>query len=227
MTPATPHGGIIIFLRAPRKGRVKTRLATALGDDTVLKLYTAFVSDVIAAAVETDLPVRLFFDPDDAETEIRDHFQTSLPLHPQKGADLGEKMANAFLDIFDWGFDRAILIGTDCPQITPHLLTTAMGELEKSAMVLGPSLDGGYYLIGFNGESFRNAMFQGMKWGTETVFTETLKQAERHGLSVGLSARLRDIDTAEDLTAYYRSQTVSASVCSATMTFLRSSHFDT
>ena len=224
MTCHRPHDGIIIFLRAPRKGTVKTRLACVLGDDTVLDLYMAFVRDVMTASVKTDFPVRLFFDPHDGGAEIRDHFQTSLPLHPQEGSDLGEKMGNAFMETFDSGWSRAILIGTDCPQITPRVLSTAMDELRQSAMVIGPSLDGGYYLIGFNKEAFRYDIFRDMEWGTERVLTKTLKRAESHGLSVGMSAEVRDIDTIEDLTAYYHSQmSLSAQAYSATMTRLLSS----
>ncbi|MBU0994553.1 MAG: TIGR04282 family arsenosugar biosynthesis glycosyltransferase [Proteobacteria bacterium] len=218
---------VILFLRAPRKGKVKTRLAKTLGDDTVLALYKFFVIDVLQAVERTGFPVVIYFDPDDAEDELRNWLDISHDMHPQIGTDLGEKMDHAFRETFSFGFLRSVLIGTDCPHIRPEIIETAQQNLTESDMVIGPSFDGGYYLIGFRKDTFSQSVFQHLPWGTETVLEKTLEICEKKGLSVKKLPGLQDIDTLDDLKSFYREKNKQPHTpeYSATLSYLSSIQF--
>ena len=133
----------------------------------------------------------------------------SLSLVEQKGGDLGERMAAAFKEAWSRGVKRAVIIGTDCPFIDNDLLARSLNLLDNNDAVLGPTYDGGYYLLGLNKdlptEEF-DLFFQDIAWGTPHVFQATLARAENARLSVSTLTRLHDIDTPEDL-KYFRHHT--------------------
>ena len=203
---AEPTDRIILFLKSFRAGHVKTRLASRLGDRGALEIYTAMVADLLAKLQPLrDLVVPYF----DALPGSADHsldYPPSIPsllsrglLKVQRGEDLGQRMSNAFEEVFAAGAERAVLIGSDIPQIDAELLEGYFAALRKFPLVLGPAADGGYYLIGFQGERFDAAVFQGIEWSTEHVLEQTLGKARSLGLPFHLGTELRDIDTIEDL----------------------------
>ena len=118
---------------------------------------------------------------------------------PQKGEDLGERMRNGFIQTFAEGFKRVILIGSDIPGLPLEFIEEAFTSLRDKDAVIGPSLDGGYYLIGFRNKTFSPKVFEGIPWSTEKVFEETMKVLEKERLTVHTLPRWRDIDTIEDL----------------------------
>jgi rSAM/selenodomain-associated transferase 1 len=118
---------------------------------------------------------------------------------PQQGVDLGERMKNGFTEAFDSGFKRVLLIGSDIPGLPLEFIEEAFASLKEKDAVIGPSLDGGYYLIGFRDEKFSPQVFKGILWSTERVFEETMKILEREGLTIHTLKPLRDIDTIDDL----------------------------
>ena len=126
-------------------------------------------------------------------------------LRRQRGADLGERMSSAFAEVFvRTGTDRVLLIGSDIPHITADLLEDYFSKLDEHDVVLGPAEDGGYYLVGLHRTSFTPALFEDIPWSTGRVRRETVRRAEKLGLSVYLGPTLRDIDTLEDLEVVLR-----------------------
>ncbi len=117
----------------------------------------------------------------------------------QIGENLGERMKNAFIEAFSMNFRRVVLIGSDIPGLPLEFIEEAFTSLEETDVVIGPSLDGGYYLIGFKDKKFCPAAFKGIPWSTERVFEETMKVLKREGLTVHTLQPQRDIDTIEDL----------------------------
>lgn len=213
---------LIVFLKIPEKGKVKTRLSKALDEDFVLELYKAFVSDL----VEKLKPVhhKLFFvwppakdsaDPFEKNAaliekgkyfaekinELEKLIMPDMPFYSQQGDHLGEKMANAFESVFDEGYERAVLIGTDIPEISCDIILKAFDLLESQKAVIGPSADSGYYLIGFSKSGFSKSVFDHIEWSSPKVLSQTLARMKSQGISLSFLPVLDDIDTIEDLRA--------------------------
>ncbi len=130
------------------------------------------------------------------ERKMRNWLGGELKYRPQCGADLGQRMKCAFEDALDEGCERIVIVGSDCPALTHQRMDEAFDALSESDVVLGPSRDGGYYLIALR----RSVdLFEGIEWGTGSVLTSTLEKAESAGLSVKQLGCLSDIDRPEDL----------------------------
>ncbi|HCY87521.1 MAG TPA: glycosyltransferase [Desulfobacteraceae bacterium] len=201
---------LIIFLRAPEPGRVKTRLAGAVGDQRALSLYKQFAAAVLAAADvwqanDRSSPrgreIRLFFYPENKIRMMQAWLGHDRHYLPQSGEDLGRRMANAMAAAFKAGADRCVLVGTDIPELKAHHLDEAFSGLKTSDVVLGPSFDGGYWLIGTCHGTFNPVIFEHIDWGTGTVFSSTTDRCRDHGLSMEILSFLRDVDTLADLNA--------------------------
>jgi hypothetical protein len=192
---------LIVFLRSPVSGRVKTRIAKVLGDEFTLGLYHAFLADL--AAVCRRVPARTVAACDGPEGETPEAFSGS-PCLVQRGHDMGERMFNAFADVFAMGFERAALIGSDLPDLPPERILGAFERLADADVVLGPAADGGYYLMGCRRNSLLLSLFSGMSWGGASVCADTIRRIEQAGLRPALVEPWRDIDTCEDLKRFYR-----------------------
>ncbi len=141
--------------------------------------------------------VTLFFDPPNKKRDIINWLNNNnYELSPQEGNSLGERMANAFDTVFSRGYRKAIIIGTDCIEISNDLISKAFQSLSKTEVVLGPSKDGGYYLIGLT--KIINKIFDGIQWSTKQVLTQTLDNLMAIDQSYQLLETLRDIDTIRD-----------------------------
>jgi len=186
---------IIIFVKAPRPGFVKTRLADAIGPRNACDAYCKLVNTLLDSLA--DLPhVELRFTPDDAESEISQWLYEAWTAVPQGGGDLGERMQRAITE----AQCPVILIGSDCPSIKLTDISDAREALDKHDVVLGPAVDGGYWLIGL--QVACPALFNGIQWSTDNVLKETLDGSEKAGLSVHLLRELADVDTVEDWAAF-------------------------
>lgn len=191
----------ILFFKYPERGAVKTRLARVLGDDPAYELYVRFLTDIAATAHEVEADtVIVYAGPDDA---VFSGFPSGRVIR-QRGSDIGERMYNAFLDVFALGFKRAVLIGSDSPDLPAGVINQALEKLASADVVLGPGTDGGYYLIGCNRDNLCESMFSGMPWSTDAVFTETLKLAARAGLVCAQLEPWSDIDEIDDLKQFYK-----------------------
>lgn len=197
---------LLIFVKYPQPGSVKTRLAKSLGEEHATAIYRLLTAETLAAAQASGFPVSLFYTP--ADERAHEYFAglawPGCSLVPQQGGDLGERMANAFANVFQGQSRKAVLIGSDTPGLSAGLFQQAFAVLDKSDSVIGPSPDGGYYLIGFNRDSFRRQLFENMIWSTEQVLRQTREKLASLNLSCRSLVPLNDIDTLDDLRAWYQ-----------------------
>jgi uncharacterized protein len=189
---------VAVFLRNPVLGKVKTRLANQVGEQQALIIYHQLLDIAFATLQKIEEDVILFL-TDHTEDFIDQPYEKLL----QSDGDLGAKMLSAFENLTK-GYVSVVLIGSDCPYLTPSLIKEAFDKLDKSDLVLGPSLDGGYYLIGMN--TPHPTIFDNIEWSTETVFTQTIERITKADLTYALLETLGDIDYYEDWEAYLESK---------------------
>ena len=211
---------ILLFIKAPVRGQVKSRLAAAIGNETALELYKNFILDIIDTVNKTGYPFRICYYPPDAGAEVSSWLAGQYRIMPQHGGDLGERMENAFTRCFSEGFERAILIGSDLPDLTPAVLQEAMSSLAENDVVIGPASDGGYYLIGFHKLTLLPRVFHAIPWSTGTVFQETTAILQNSSLSMHQAPKWNDVDTVEDLRALCKRSKGTEFDTSRTMTYL-------
>jgi rSAM/selenodomain-associated transferase 2/rSAM/selenodomain-associated transferase 1 len=190
--------GLFMFLKYPEKGKVKTRLAQSVGDIKAVELYKEFVEELLAKLQKQNYDLHLFFTPTEREKEIKEWLDTDLPLHPQKGDDLGERMNHAFLEMFNLGYDTCVITGSDCPDVPAEVFDEAFDALESNKAVIAPTKDGGYYLLGFQRDNLCEKVFQHISWSTEKVFQQTITILNHEGYTPTTLRQWQDIDTIED-----------------------------
>ena len=191
------HNALIIFIKNPELGKVKTRLAETVGDEKALAIYKALMGHTrdIALAVSTD---RLLFysqkiHPNDNWSPT--HFKKYL----QSTGDLGTKMKTAFQQAFH-DHQKVVIIGSDCASLTPAIVKVAFQQLDKHDFVIGPALDGGYYLLGMN--QYMPSVFDGIAWSTDSVLADTKQRIKDLKKEYVLLPALSDIDYEEDWIKY-------------------------
>ncbi len=211
---------VILFVKLPEKGNVKSRLAQCMDEDLVLRLYEHMVLDTIDVLTKGRFPFRICFTPADAHDKIVRWLGRRHPLFPQMGYDLGDRMEEAFATVFAGEVEEALLIGSDIPGLTTRIIEEAFDGLLRNDAVIGPADDGGYYLIGFRKRSFEPAVFHDMAWSTGTVFRETMDRLRGASLKVHVLQELTDIDTMEDLKKFMSQAKSQAGEASRTRAFL-------
>lgn len=191
---------LIIFTRYPEIGMTKTRLIPVLGEAGATALHRLMVEKTLEKMrlVTENLPgqIRVYFTGGDAEL-MADWLGNDLIYDEQSGVDLGARMNWAFIHEFAQGFQKIVLIGTDCPDLNIEIIQAAFENLANHDLVLGPAVDGGYYLIGLNAP--RPSLFQNITWSSAEVYSQTRAIARRENLSVFDLPTLRDIDEPADL----------------------------
>ena len=190
---------LLFFMKSPEKGKVKSRLAAVIGDEPAAKLYRDFIMQMLSTLKTGDFPFYIYFYPKNAQKGLKAWLGDQHHYIPQKGKDLGERMRNGFIEAFEMGFKRVVLIGSDIPELPLEFIEEAFASLEEKDAVIGPSYDGGYYLIGFKDKTFSSQVFEGITWGTETVFEDSIKVLKKLRQTVHTLPYRRDIDTVEDL----------------------------
>ena len=192
---------VILFARAPVPGATKTRLMPFLTGEECAALHSCFIRDMYETCAGTGADVRVYYTPEERRATLERLLGRGVPLAAQRGDGLGRRMDNAFREAFDQGYEAAVLVGTDIPQLTAGTLEDAFAALVDNDVVLGPTADGGYYLIGMTRP--QPAAWEVGRYGTGTVFEETASHLRRAGLRVAAAAPCRDVDTPEDLRALY------------------------
>jgi rSAM/selenodomain-associated transferase 1 len=211
---------IIMLVKYPENGRVKSRLAAALDEKTAADLYRCFVGDLLHTLRQSSYPFKISYFPPDLEDKVGQWLGKELAYQPQAGANLGERMKNAFAQIFREGFRQVLLIGSDSPDLPGTIFDEAFHALVHNDAVLGPSPDGGYYLIGFKTQTFLPHVFTGVEWGTEKVFAQTMSVFESHQYRVHILPPWRDVDRIEDLATLYQENRGKAFASSKTMAYI-------
>jgi rSAM/selenodomain-associated transferase 1 len=184
-----------IFAKPPYPGSVKTRLIPDIGAAKAASVYRYCLEYTLEVVRQSGLEYQLFLSEacDDALLQ-----QEAYSL--QKGDDLGQRMYHAIKELLDTASDGALIIGTDCLDLTPMHLQQAARSLADHELVLIPALDGGYALIGCT--TIAPGLFRGLRWSTDKVYRQTLAYAERLNYRVRSLESVRDIDTLQDLEHY-------------------------
>jgi hypothetical protein len=194
----------VIFAKAPIPGQVKTRLCPPLTPDEAATLHGSFVLDMLErtklAVAKLQLPFHRYLACAPSSElvffKIMEERQ-GVRLLDQVGENLGQRMHRTFVDVFAKGYTQVIIVGTDVPTLPLTVYQEAFTMLGRSDVVLGPALDGGYYLIGLKQPA--EQLFTGVPWSTDRVLAVTQQQAKALGLSVELTTAWRDVDTIADL----------------------------
>jgi len=177
-------------------GEVKTRLLSEMSGEEARDLYSAFVTDLTARLATAGYRPTVFVAGEPAATPSS-LFDPKWPVVPQVGGPLGHRLAVAFEHLLRVPGDRAIIIGTDSPDVPLAYLKRAFQRLKHRDVVLGPAMDGGYYLVGLRAPAA--AIFANIAWGTSKVFVQTLDAIERERLSLALAGPWYDVDAADSL----------------------------
>lgn len=188
---------LIIFIKYPQPGFVKTRLAKDIGKENASILYRLFVEAVLSRTKDRDFKRIIFYYPPESKNRIRNWIGQDYDIYAQKGIDLGNRLSNAFEFTFKKGAKRVIAIGTDSPHLDKKIILKGFKELENKPSVVGPTLDGGYYLLGLS--QFHQELFQDISWGTHKVFRQTLDILKKLKIKFSLLEKELDVDTLDDL----------------------------
>lgn len=213
---------VIIFVKYPKEGFVKTRLAKDIGSKNAVLLYRLFVETVLKRTKDKCFKRLIFYTPNGKEKEFKSWLGNREKFYPQKGRSLGQKLSNAFKFAFQNGAKRVIIIGTDSPSINKNTIRKAFKVLDNKQCVIGPALDGGYYLIGLSFLWYRKVyntslttenrrklspkaifliegIFKGIKWGTKKVFRQTISKLRQLKINYSFLDKNFDVDTYQDL----------------------------
>jgi rSAM/selenodomain-associated transferase 1 len=186
--------GLIIFMKNPEPGKVKTRLAKSIGEKAALEIYTRLLQYTKAVTSTVNASRYLFYS---SRVDEQDDWDPSVyEKRVQSGFDLGERMANAFSTVLK-EVDQAVIIGSDCLELTASIIDKAFSALKRKDAVIGPARDGGYYLLGI--KQFHPELFASKQWSTGTVYKDTVADLHALGLSYTELPVLSDIDDIDDL----------------------------
>ena len=217
---------LIVFVKYPQPRQVKSRLAKDYDDNFAADLYRVFVLDILKCVVKGNWQLQVFFYPPEKETEIKKMFGNDYEYRPQRGTDLGARMKNAFDDCLSEGFKSIILMGSDFPDLPLKIIEDAFAALDSPCdAVIGPAVDGGYYLIGFKNDKFLPAIFEGITWSTPFILEETIRILKTKNHIPQLIDEWHDIDTGNDLLGLIERNKKTEFTDSRTMNFLRSSKY--
>jgi hypothetical protein len=194
------QSAMLVMVKAPRTGEVKTRLTPFLSLQQAAELASCFAQDTIAKSLQITRNVIVAYTPSDGRTTLEELLPDGLIWIEQRGENLGERMTNAFLDAFAKGFSPIVMIGTDSPTLPVEFIEKTIESLsnDESDLVLGKTEDGGYYLIALR-HSFDEKLLTEIEWSTPKVFEQTVRNAERLNLRLKTLPVWYDVDEPQDL----------------------------
>lgn len=211
------RSGLIIFAKYPTMSKVKSRLAKTTSDQFALDVYNICAANIFESADELrskspDIDIILFY-AGNTEPPFRAWIKKDFIYYQQTGKSLGERLANAFEVLFKKGYSKLAVVGTDVPDHTSGELKNAFDTLVDFETVLGPSPDGGYYLLGM--KRFLPELFENIEWSSENVYAATLEKIKRLNMTVDVLPELYDLDDESDLKEWLRLPGAQSSVKAA------------
>jgi uncharacterized protein len=186
---------VIIFVRHPQLGRVKTRLASTMGDEKAMAIYKILLQHTYSLIQNSTIPVYVYYTDNIVQDDLWQG--KNIIKKQQNGTDLGSRISNAFSHVFAAGHQKVIIIGSDCYELTAPVLIAAFNTLEQKDAVIGPAADGGYYLLGL--KKMLPAVFENIRWSTDSVKDETINILKEHNYTFSLLQTLTDVDEEKDL----------------------------
>ena len=199
------HGknALIIFIKNPIKGKVKTRLASSVGDEKALEIYVDLLKKTEEIVKDLTCQKYVYYSDSVVKNDIWDNKKYNKKL--QKGNDLGERMYHAFAEVFEnENVKNVIIIGSDFPILKPEFIEKAFEELKQNSYVIGPAYDGGYYLLGM--KQLRIELFDKIIWGGTRVLNDTILRINKMVKTFYQLPPLPDVDTIEDWQMYLSEQ---------------------
>jgi rSAM/selenodomain-associated transferase 1 len=190
---------ILLFVKYPKAGAVKRRLAEAIGRKKAAQLYERLAIDTIDCVKQLSFPFEILYWPGEYGTQFAAVFGSEHIYVAQQGRDLSQRLVNAFNHAFGQGFEYAIALGSDSPDLPAQFIKDAFGLLETNDAVIGPASDGGYYLVGFSKNSFTPAAFENIPWSSPEVLAQTILALKNQNKTISLLPPWYDIDTIDDL----------------------------
>ncbi len=193
---------VICFTRVPKPGQTKTRLLPILSPEQCAALHTAFLMDLATLYEQYPADLFLAYTADPNWTALREIFPMAKDFFPQEGIDLGEKMNRAMEKVLALGYDACILTGSDLPLLSAAHLNSGFTALQTADVTLGPTSDGGYYLVGSKAPCPQ--LFADQQYGGSTVWENTLTAAKKAGYTLQPALPCDDVDTPDDLRALWK-----------------------
>ena len=187
---------LIIFVKKPELGKVKTRLAKDIGEEAALEAYKMLLQHTRNIVNNLDCKITVYYNESILEQDI----WNPLNKEVQSGGHLGKKMQDALSKELDHGANKVVIIGSDCLEISSSVIKEAFEQLNNNDVVIGPANDGGYYLLGL--KTLHKELFENKKWSTDTVFIDTIEDITKLNLTHFCLKTLNDIDTKADLDRY-------------------------
>lgn len=185
---------LIVFVKNLRRGKVKTRLAESVGEEKALQIYRRLLNYTASVIEPLKANIQIWFSDHIPKSDFWDDMIVEKKV--QQEGDLGDRMKHACFTAFNEGYEKSVVIGSDCAELTTAILNEAFDELERNNVVIGPTKDGGYYLIGMTG--LYPQLFDDMPWSTSGLFQQTINTIESEGIAYSLLETLNDVDTVED-----------------------------
>lgn len=190
---------IIVMVKAPIAGEVKTRLGRDIGYEKALSLYRSFVSDIIEKVKRSGTPMRIGIYPEGSENAIKDWLGQDIEIFVQKGRDIGERQASLLKQGFDIGYEKCAVLSTDCPDIPVEYIKDIDLALDGRDVVIGPAEDGGYNLFGSSKDTFKEDLLKDMEWSNEEVLSNVLLRLDKENIRTCLLPVWWDVDVIGDL----------------------------
>ena len=189
---------LIVFVRYPEAGKVKTRLAEGTSNVFAGSVYRLCAERIFSEISSLKNFNRyIFYSEEKDKKKIIEWTNNNFFYYHQVGDDLGERMFNAFEFVFNQQNRQAIIVGTDIPDLSKEIILGAIDSLDKNDLVIGPSYDGGYYLLGM--KKVHSGLFEDIEWSSNSVFSSTVRKANALNLKIKELQMLRDIDTKNEL----------------------------
>ncbi len=186
---------LMVFIKNEMLGKVKTRLSASIGNENALDVYRLLLSHTLKISVPLRVDKVVYYSDYLPGNDIWK--QNNFLQKVQEGADLGERMHHAFTEMFKNNYERIVIIGSDCYELTTEHLVQAFDLLKIKDAVIGPAQDGGYYLLGL--KKAHASIFMNKTWSDAALFKETIETIEEIKISYGLLPALTDVDEVKDL----------------------------
>jgi rSAM/selenodomain-associated transferase 1 len=212
---------ILFFVKYPKLGHVKSRLSKDLDPKYVNTLYRCFVNDLHTTLKKTDVSIIICYDPKDKKKQFQQWLGNDYHYLEQKGKNLGDRLKKAFEEGFSLGYNQLLVIGSDSPDLPQKIITDSFQHLTTQDVVIGPSSDGGYYLLALKKETYSPHLFSSINWSTSMVYKETIERIKEKNQTPFILPEWHDIDTIIDLQNYYQRNQQSEFKDSETMIALK------
>lgn len=193
---------LIIFVRHPELGKVKTRLAASIGDEATLIIYKKLLQHTFDISYAVDADKHVFYSESIIEKDLWSEERFFKEL--QNNVDLGNRMKSAFERLFQKDYKKVCIIGSDCYELSTQIIEDAFQRLDETDLVIGPAKDGGYYLLAMKNDM--KDIFQNIEWSTDKVLQQTIETINKKGYSYSLLSQLNDVDTIEDVPKQWKAE---------------------